>query len=539
MKKEKIEESGGKRFISGVFVLSFSTLIVKVIGLAFKIPMLSILGMEGMGYFNSAYEIYAMLCVISTAGLPVALSILVSAARAREDALAIKGIYRSALRIFFIFGAFGSAFMLLFAKRLAMSIGNDEAYYCIMAIAPALFFICLASAVRGYCQGFEEMKPTAISQLIEAIAKLALGIIFALAALRQGYPVPAVAAFAVLGITVGTFLSLCYLMIARRKVNKKIIASLNGDTNTKKEENVKTLLKIALPITLGSAVISLTRILDMAFIMRRLQDIGISSFRSNEIYGAYTTLALPVFGLIPSLITPVSMALIPELTGFIERKSLKGQIISVERAIRLTTLFAMPASLAVTVFSRQILSLLFKGQNDAIDIAAPLLSLLGASVLFSCLITTTNAILQAYRCVKLPIFSMSVGVAVKAITSYFLLGSRWVGVYGAPIGSLACNVTVVLLNFALMFRYAGNTAMAINLGKSFVKPFFASVISIGGSFASYSIFAEKFLSETAAFCIAVAIAVILYCLLVFLLGIMDREDLRMFPIFNKILKEKQ
>lgn len=539
MKKEKIEESGGKRFISGVFVLSFSTLIVKVIGLAFKIPMLSILGMEGMGYFNSAYEIYAMLCVVSTAGLPVALSILVSAARAREDVLSIKGIYRSALRIFFIFGALGSAFMILFAKKLAMSIGNDEAYYCIMAIAPALFFICLASAVRGYCQGFEEMKPTAISQLIEAIAKLVLGIIFALAAIRKGYPVPTVAAFAVLGITVGTFLSLCYLMIARRKVNKKIIVSLSGDINTKKEENAKTLLKIALPITLGSAVISLTRILDMAFIMRRLQDIGISSFRSNEIYGAYTTLALPIFGLIPSLITPVSMALIPELTGFIERKSLKGQIISVERAIRLTTLFAMPASLAVTVFSRQILSLLFKGQNDAIDIAAPLLSLLGASVLFSCLITTTNAILQAYRCVKLPIFSMSVGVAVKAITSYFLLGSKWVGVYGAPIGSLACNVTVVLLNFALMFRYAGNTAMAINLGRSFVKPFFASVISIGGAFASYSLLAEKLFSETAVFCIAVVAAVILYCLLVFLLGIMDREDLKMFPIFNKILKEKQ
>ena len=134
---------------------------------------------------------------------------------------------------------------------------------------------------------------------------------------------------------------------------------------------------------------------------------------------------------------------------------------------------------------------------------------------------------------------MSVGVAVKAITSYFLLGSRWVGVYGAPIGSLACNVTVVLLNFALMFRYAGNTAMAINLGRSFVKPFFASVISIGGAFASYSLLAEKLFSETAAFCIAVVAAVILYCLLVFLLGIMDREDLKMFPIFNKILKEKQ
>ena len=539
MKKEKNEEGTGKRFISGVFLLSFSTLIVKVIGLAFKIPMLSILGMEGMGYFNSAYEIYAMLCVVSTAGLPVALSILVSSARARADALAIKEIYRSAVRIFFIFGALGSIFMLSFSKMLAEAIGNNESYYCIMAIAPALFFICLASAIRGYCQGFEEMKPTALSQLIEAVAKLVLGIIFALFALKKEYSIPAVAAFAVLGITVGTFLSLCYLMMARRKINKKALLAFSVVNDCKKSENVKTLLKIALPITLGSAVISLTRIIDMALIMRRLQDIGISSFRANEIYGAYTTLALPVFGLIPSLITPVSMALIPELTGFIERKSLNGQIMSVERAIRLTTLFAMPASLGVTVFSRQILSLLFNGQNDAIDIAAPLLSLLGASVFFSCLITTTNAILQAYRCVRLPIASMSLGVAVKAISSYFLLGSQEVGVYGAPIGSLACNVTIVLLNFALMFKYAGNTASAISLGKSFVKPFFASIISVGAAYASYIWLSLEALNQTVAFGVAVLVAIICYCLFVFLLGIMDREDLKMFPIFNKILKEKQ
>ena len=188
--KKNISAEKKNSFVSGVFVLSFSTLIVKIIGLAFKIPMLSLLGMEGMGYFNSAYEIYAVLCVIATAGLPVALSLLVSSARANNDLSRVKEIYRSAIKIFLIFGILGTALMLLFARSLADLIGNSDAYFCILAIAPALLFICLASAIRGYCQGFEDMRPTATSQLIEAISKLVLGVAFAVDQYHRR-PVPA------------------------------------------------------------------------------------------------------------------------------------------------------------------------------------------------------------------------------------------------------------------------------------------------------------------------------------------------------------
>lgn len=532
MKKSKIESVGGG-FISGVFILSLSTLIVKIIGLAFKIPMLSLLGMEGMGYFNSAYEIYALLCVVSTAGLPVALSILISSARALEDESRIVRIYRAAIKIFFVLGLLGSAFMLILANPISNWIGNDDAFYCIIAIAPALFFICLASAVRGYCQGFEDMKPTAISQLIEALSKLGLGILFATVGIRKGLSVPKISALAVLGITVGTALSLCYLLIARRR-HRVQIDRLDGE----KCGHYKQLLKIAIPITLGSAVISLTRILDMAFIMRRLQDIGVSQFRANEIYGAYTTLALPVFSLIPSLITPISMALIPELTGFIKKNNSIGQTETVEKALRLTSILSMPASIALLVFARPILSMLFAGQSEAVGIAAPLLSLLGASVFFSCLITTTNAVLQAYGCVGMPIFSMSVGVAVKAFSSYFLLGTAGIAEYGAPIGSLACNVTVVLLNFALMLRYAKNTENALGISKCFLKPFIASVLSIGASYAIYVYASTHFLSEIASFGVAVIVAIPIYCLLVFLLGALSREDIKMIPILKKLIKEK-
>ena len=145
MKKKNSVESAGGGFISGVFVLSLSTLIVKIIGLAFKIPMLRLLGMEGMGYFNSAYEIYALLCVVSTAGLPVALSILVSSARASENDIEIAGTYKAARRTFFFFGLLGSLAMLLLSKPISHWIGNEDAFYCILAIAPALLLICICS----------------------------------------------------------------------------------------------------------------------------------------------------------------------------------------------------------------------------------------------------------------------------------------------------------------------------------------------------------------------------------------------------------
>ena len=531
MKKTAFEGGG---FVSGVFLLSLSTLIVKIIGLAFKIPMLSLLGMEGMGYFNSAYEIYAVLCVIATAGLPVALSILISSARAKRDTLSVRGVYGAAIKIFLIFGLLGTLLMMLFASELADVIGNPEARFCVFAIAPALLFICIASAIRGYCQGFEDMRPTAISQLIEALSKLSLGIVFAMIGIKKGLLISEIAALSVLGITIGTLLSALYLCIVKRRRKIEIFEKIDS----KKRKYTGTLLKIALPITLGSALMSFTRVLDMGLIMRRLQDVGVSQLKATEIYGAYATLALPVFSLIPSLIAPISMALIPELAGCIERKNATGQTRSVEKSLRLTSVLAMPASIAVMLFSSQILSLLFSGQNDAIDIAAPLLSLLGASILLSCLITTTNAILQAYRRVGLPIFSMAIGVFVKALTTYFLLGVKGVGALGAPVGSLACGVSVVLLNFAFIIKYTKNIESALKVGRIFLKPLLASVTSVGVAYALFSVLESKSVSDTLAFGIVALVAVVLYGFFVFLFTLLDREDLRMIPVLGKMIKDK-
>ena len=144
---EEQKRSAKKVFFSGVLLLGLSTVLVKIIGLIYKIPMLTYLGTEGMGYFNSAYEIYALFCVISTAGLPVALSVLISAAIAKGRADEVRKIYRGALSVFLSVGALGSGVMLVFAKQFCAMSRSENAYYCILAISPTVFL----SAFPRHC----------------------------------------------------------------------------------------------------------------------------------------------------------------------------------------------------------------------------------------------------------------------------------------------------------------------------------------------------------------------------------------------------
>ena len=204
-----------KLFLSGVAIMTLSTAIVKIIGLLYKIPMLSYLGTEGMAYFNAAYDIYTMFYMISTAGLPVAVSILISENRVRGNVRNIRRIYRVTVSMFFVIGCAGMLAMIFGSGWFADRIGIDDSSYCIVAIAPTLFLICISSALRGYFQGHQIMTPTAVSQIIEALGKLLVGLFLASWALKKGYSLPVVAAFAVLGLTIGVAVSMLYLIFTK------------------------------------------------------------------------------------------------------------------------------------------------------------------------------------------------------------------------------------------------------------------------------------------------------------------------------------
>lgn len=529
--KKTAEKKSGHGFLSGVLVLSCSTVLVKVLGLAYKIPMLSRLGAEGMGYFNSAYELYAMLCVIATAGLPVALSMLISTQRERGNEYAIRCIWRKALAVFLVLGGVGSAVMLIFAKPLSSAIGNEGAFLCILAIAPALFLICFSSAVRGYFQGFGNMVPTAVSQLIEALGKLIFGVGFAFAAEHLGFDVPTVAAFAVLGVLLGILLSSLYLLLVRVLCVPHRQA---GDMVLTEESSLLTLLRIAFPITLSSAVLGATRLADMALMMRRLQTIGWQASEANAVYGAYTTLAVPIFSLIPSLITPISLALVPQLSAAIEGHGKDGQAQIADQAIRLTVLLSMPASMGISLYAYPILSFLFPREEETVAIAAPLLAILGISVLFSGLITTTGAILQSYRMTVKPILSMATGAVIKMVLAYVLIGTPSVGVYGAPISTLICNGTVTWINLCFLGSCIPKSRFSTGVMGVYGKPLAASALAMLASVAVYLPMEAWTESNTVAFLAAVITAVAAYIPLVLIMRAVTWDDIALLPMGKKM-----
>ena len=447
-------------FVSGVSILTLSALTVKVIGLLYRIPLLRYLGTEGMGYFNTAYELYALFCVISTAGLPVAMSVLISAREAEGRRAEGRRIFGVSLALFAALGIAGTALLFGLSSSFASLLGSPAAALCMRAISPTVLLICLSSAVRGYFQGHRNMLPTALSQVIEAAGKLILGLLFAAYARTQGMNLPTTAAFAVMGLTVGTALSVLYLLVQKHLSDRRAAVVLPvadaAAPPQRKRDILRTLLSTAIPVTLSAGVISLTKCVDLALILRRLQAVGYTVAEANSLYGCYSTLAVPVFNILPSLTTSIALSAVPALSAALQ-KGKDGQAElrrTATSALELTLMVAIPAALGIAVFSEEILSLLFAGQRDAVAQAAPWLSCLGLSVPAACLITVTGAMLQAAGKANRPIVSMLLGVGVKTVLCYVWLGADGWGMAGAPLSSLACDTVIVAVNLLFVFRHA-------------------------------------------------------------------------------------
>lgn len=526
-------DTQGTRFLSGVTVLTLSTVIVKIIGLVYKIPLLRILGAEGMGYFNSAYELYTLFFVIATAGLPVAVSILISESVAGGRLRNVKRIYGVSFAAFIVIGFVGSLAMILFSHPLSRFLGDGKMTVCILAIAPTVFFVSVSSAVRGYFQGNGNMVPTAVSQVIEAAGKPLIGIALALWARSMGWSPAHAAAFAVVGVVVGTAISMLYLLIVREKRKISYGFVLVENAVDPRKRIFIGLLSLAAPITVSAVFSNITRVVDMTMILRRMTDIGHSSETAAALFGAYSTLAVPVFHLPSSLISGIAVSLIPGLTGAMESGSAERRDRLVGTALRLCVFVAIPCAVGLSAFSPCILSLLFSGETEAISIASPLLSLLGPAVLSTCLSSVTGAVLQAQKKAALPLVGMIVGAVVKMISAYILLGIPEVGMMGAPISTLFCNLVSVVVNFYLIER---QKACALSLDKIFAKPICAAAISfslsIGAYFALGSVLPEK-----VAFLITFLLCVILYLIFGSVLGAVEVEDLAMLPIREKYKKQ--
>lgn len=530
--------SGG--ILSGVVLLALSTFLCKIIGLLFKIPIINIVGIDGMAYFSSAYNIYMLLNSIAAAGLPVALSILISQNRAVGSIGNIRKIFIIASCAFLILGIAGTMALYYGADVYSDLIGIKLASPAVKAIAPTLLFICISGAIRGFFQGHELMAPTAISQLLESLGKLILGVGFAAIALRNGLDSSYTASAAILGLSAGVFVSVIYLtihlflFIRKRYYGKTLNACINTDNNSK---IIRDLFIIAFPITVSSCVTSLTSLADTALITNRLVASGFSLDASVSLYSSYTNLAIPLFNLPPALITALGVSLIPSLSAAIARKNDIASKRVFNSSVKLCNAFSIPAAAGIAVFAKPILTLIYPGEIDACNFAAPLLSILSAAIVFSCLTTVCNAVLQAYMKPALPVCAMGAGAIVKIIVEYFLVGGNC-GIYGAPISTVACTFTILIIDIIFIYIYTPQRFELFSLFRILL----ATVADIGLSVTLYYLLSKTGITEFWVLLLVVGSAVVIYIIFSLILGVIRYSDITGFSIGRRIadfLKKKK
>lgn len=553
-----------QNFLTGAAILSLSTIVVKVIGMLYKLPLNQIIDSQGFAYFNKAYAIYTVLLVISTTGLPVALSRMVSEAQARGNGAQMQRIFRTALFVYLTIGFLGTGVMMAFPHWLASDVMSmPNAWYSIFALGPAVLCICVASACRGFFQGQGNMTPTAVSQVIEALGKLLLGLGFAWLVKRYTGDLALSSGASILGISIGAAFSALYVIVKYRR-NRKRVAALGGAALSY-GKTAKLLLAIAVPITLGAAGLQLINLIDEIMVTRRLlQAAEATAEGATSWMGQMLTLAKAnmseggvivawkdvmqtavenqsgvyalcqtIFNFPTAFFPCITAAIIPAITAHLTCSDQKNVNLVQDSSLRLTGLIAMPCAVGLLVLAEPIMALLGSYGDSRVQMAAWLLALLAPTVLINGVTTVTTAIMQAHNRPWLPMINMLIGGIVKVVVNYILVGNPAIGILGAPIGTLSCFLVYMILNIFTMHRIMEQPPKL--LPKIWKSGLAAIAMGVVAFFGYYLL--SKVIASVAVACLgAIAVAAVVYLLLVILLKAITYDDCLLLPKGEKIAK---
>lgn len=514
-------KSAGQTFVQGATMIAAAHLLVKAIGACFKIPLeLMILGKEGMGIYNSAYTIYNWLFMISTAGLPVAVSKMVSESVSLGNTAEAKKIFSISKRLLFLVGAAGSAVLFFGAAPFANALAAPSAKYAIMAMAPSLFFVAVMSAYRGYFQGQNNMAPTAISEVIESLGKLVAGLALGFACV--GYGLQFGAAGAIGGVTVGTAFGLLFLLTytagTRRKSEIHTAHSRGSVRSTLKL--LRQLIYIAIPITLGVSVFTLTSLIDTAMVMNQLQGLGYDEAQRLTMTG-YLGHAVTMFNVPPTIIAAIAVSIVPTVAAALAVGNRRLAVENTKSALRITILLALPCAVGLCVLASPILQLVYKDANYSF-----LLNVMGLAVALVTLVQVGNAILQANGKVWVPVINMAIGGIVKIIVNLVLVSRPEININGAPIGTFLCYFTVMALNLRAIKRITGIT---YEFSDFILRPLVSVLVMGMATLVTYDFANNFFHHYILAMALAIAVAIVVYLSMMFLVRGVRREDILLLP----------
>ena len=548
-----------QNFLQGAALLTFAIAIVKVIGAIYKIPLQRILGDVGFSYFNTAYNIYTLLLTIATAGLPVAMSRLISQAHSLGQHNRVRQIYKVARSMYLGLGLVCTLVMAIFCQQLADSMKESGAWITILCLSPCALLMGFLSSYRGFFQGQGNMAPTSVSQVLEAVCKLIVGLAAAYALKAATQSVAWAAAGAIIGVTASCVLSALYLHRRFRPAYHAL--EVSAEEVESFQRTAGKLLAVAIPITIGSAGMQLLNVVEISVYKGNIQHLfetgryqpdlvpvlteevqqlkdyapdKLYELMSSSVKGIYD-FCYTVFNMPCSLIIPINTSLLPAITASLTLGDNKGVKSTEESAARITGLLAAPCAIGLGVLAYPVMGLLGKYGAEKMALAGPMMTIMGLSVFFYALAMFTNVLLQAHGKIHVPVINTLLCGGVKLVAMYFLTQNPNIGILAVPLLSVMCYVGITVLNIICLRRSVTEKPKLVSsLFRSMIPAALMGVAVYGCYWALQNLAG---ITSNAVLCAGpIAVGVLVYVVLVVWTKAITREDCMLLPKGEKLAK---
>lgn len=543
-------------FIFSSAILIASAIITKLIGALFRIPLANMLGGTGMGYFSGAYGIFMTVYAVSVTGLPTAVAKLVAENSVHKRFANIRRIKSVSLLFFGVTGLSFTVLLLLIAYPFCLFSGEAETVPSVLMIAPSIFFCCITSVYRGYYEGLRNMFPTAISQVIEGIFKLCIGLALCIYVIHNPEITDNIRLFfgncniisiasaaAVLGISIssamGTLFLIIYDKLRKGGIHESQLTLSNMNNQTESSHSIiSQIFKTALPIAAGAFITNLTSIIDLLTVTRSLEravlkstdyfmkltTISDISLLPNFLYGCFTGLAVTVFNLIPSFTNMFGKGILPSLAEAFTSNDCNAVKQGTEKVLLSTALIAIPSGFGIMALSKNILEFLFSSKPLETSLTVDSMSILGVAVIFLCISSTVFSVLQAAGKPELPVKIMATGVVVKLVGNLILVPIPTFNIAGAAISTLLCYIVIFVISMHYLLKYTQISKSGLFV--SLCKICYCSIMCALSAKFTVNILPNA-LDTSFVLYISILIGVIFYILCCFLLGIFTKSTLKL------------
>lgn len=518
-------------FVKGAFILGSAGLVVKILGAFFRIPLGRLIEGEGMGYYQTAYPIYVLLLAISTSGFPIAISKMVSERRALGDYKGAHRVFTITFRILLVLGIVTFSMFFFGANFIVGTLfKNPKAYYSMLSLAPALLFVPIMAAFRGYFQGRNNMTPTAVSQVIEQGARVGFGLVLAYILMPRGAEYAA--AGGSFGATAGAIFGMIFIIFVYRLNKPKIDKELKRSEHFPEEpvnEIIKNLLIIAIPIIIGASVLPIMNMIDVSIVMRRLIASGYTQAEANTLYGQLTGMAATLINLPQVLTMSIAMSIVPIISQSLAVNDIEEARKNAKLGVRMAILLGLPAGVGLMVLATPIMQLLYPSEPASVG---QILFVMSIGVVFLSLIQTLTGILQGMGKSSIPVMNLFIGAIFKFIATYTLTSIPSLNVRGAALGTVIAYIVAGVLDLYWVKRLL---KIDFEVADFVVKPLIT--VSLMGVVAKVShMVLVSALGNSLATVIAISLGVMVYGVTLILIGGITKEEIERLPKGKKISK---